>query len=191
MEKINLKEEEIEMEEFKDKASDWSDKKIGDQYFNEIFQIDGTPLSWFYRPIIYSSLLPKPFVTIKDFWDQKKVNKRKVKLFSLLFQNSLIISDKLKSVFFKRNRTKPETNDKKNVLFLAFTNYLGKDNLPFREKKIINLINKEEINKEDNFQSFILGLDPLSKISPKKLSTLKHNLYGYYIHLYILDLLLN
>jgi hypothetical protein len=168
MEKDNLK-------EFKDKISDWSDKKIGNQYFDEIFQIDGTPLSWFYRPIIYSSLLPKPFVTIDYLVKKKKIKTTKLKSFSYLLQKYLSYNDKIKRLLslLKKENIKSE---KEKILFLTFTNHIANDGKSiFRINSIINKI------KEDGlYEPLLLVIDPISRLSIQKIFKCENSLYHYY-----------
>ena len=172
MEKDNLKDNlKKELSEVKDFLSDWSqrkirERKIGETLFDEEFRIEDMPLSWFYRPILYSNLLPPPFVTVDDFLSGIKKNRLKIKLSRALFQKYLAQIDNMKSFCTKK---KMVPSKKEKIFFLTFTT------MSFREQKII-----EMINNDGKYEVFRLGVDPLTAFSPAKIRRMEHTLYGYY-----------
>jgi hypothetical protein len=161
--------------ELKDFVSDWSKKKSSETDFDQIFRIDGTPLSWFYRPILYSSLLPPPFTTIDDITNNREINSVKIKAFSYCFKKYLTLNDTIKrgASLIKK---KKEDENKEKVLFLTFTNHLGKDTESiFRVGKLI-----KKFENDNHYQPFVLVVDPISRLSLKILNQCDHALYNYY-----------
>ncbi len=185
---------EAQLSEFKQFLSDWSRKEVKGEKINNLFPLGGFPLSWYYRPILYSSLLPPPFVTAAGFFSGKGAGRRdrnKLKLYSFAFRKSLLMRDFLHHFLRRKVRRKaglgaekklskgsaPSTPGK--ILFLTFTNYTRdniKDNSPsFREAKIMELI-----EKEGKYEPLMLAAEPLSSFSPRKIRRLSHTLYDYY-----------
>jgi hypothetical protein len=149
------------MMDLREEISNWADKTVRGVKVDNILQIEAMPLSWFFRPILYSNLLPKPFPTTSS----TQYNILKVKSFSLLFRKSLLMFDRMKSGTAK---TAPP-----NVLFLTFSNQLvGK--IPFRERKVIEQLRQASI------YPLCLGVDPITSLPNKKLKNLDYTLYQYY-----------
>ena len=154
----------------KEILSNWKDKKIDGKAIDKQFELDGHPLSWFYRPILFSGLLPPPFPQAADYLTKSKPAPSSWKC--LAFRTSLRISDSIKQLILSRR--KELTDSQKKILFLTFTNHANKNNWPFREEKIIPIIQADH-----KVGTYILGVDPLSTLSPKKLRHFSHSLYQY------------
>ena len=153
----------------KESLSNWKDKKVHEQNIDELFLLDGYPLSWFYRPILYSGLLPSPFPTPLEYVEEKPSSKSwKFAAFPTLLR----ASDRVKQMLL--SRLKEPTDFRQKVLFLTFTNLTTSQNLPFREERII-----AKINKDNYIETYLLGVDPISALSPKKIRHFSHTLYQY------------
>ncbi len=152
------------IDDVNDFVSDWSKRKLNNQKFDEIFLVDGMPLSWFYRPILYSSLLPRPFPSL---WDKKK--SRFAGLYSFFLRRFLIRSTILKA---KACVSKGDIARGK-VLFLTFTNHIsfcdGKVTIPKLGKVIAGVQ-----------EPFILVADPVTKLSLSVLKKCPVTIHGYH-----------
>ncbi|HLD00359.1 MAG TPA: UDP-N-acetylglucosamine 2-epimerase [Candidatus Nanoarchaeia archaeon] len=158
-------------DEFKDFVSKWSSKTVNGVPIDTLLAVDGIPLSWFYRPILYSSLLPKPFATINDLKTTRRIPAWKTMLFSYGYQKYIFWSDLIK-------RSVPpkivsSAISKPKVLLLTFTNHLGTE--IFRISKI-----EQNISKHSDAKPFVLVADPLSRCSIKKIRSSNNTLYNYY-----------
>lgn len=165
----------IALEELKEFVSNWSAKMINGQQFDQQFKIGSFPLSWFYRPILYSSLLPKPFPTTADLLKNQETPLIKLKLWSGLFKNCLRANEHLKSVLRKHKSGQPPSSGNPKVLFLTFTNHISDDQNLFRINKIV-----EKMKQEKKYEPFLLVVDPLSRLSVKKIRGCGKALYDYY-----------
>ncbi len=181
---------------------DWSQRVQNTSPLDAIFQIENNPLSWFYRPIIYSSLLPQPFLTINDIHQKKIINQKKITIALASFKKYLLLNDKLKEKITKKNKEKENTPPIENtpqqqeqlqnqlqtqpqnkiqnenaskVLFLTFTNHLGEDNNIFRINQIV-----QKIKKDQKYRPFLLVVDPISRLSIKKIYQKNNTIYSYY-----------
>ena len=189
---------EISLEELKLFLCDWSQRVQNRSPLETIFQIENTPLSWFYRPIIYSSLLPQPFPTINDIRQNKTINKKKLFLTLASFKKYLLLNDKLKEKISKKNEEKENTIQPENtpqqqeqlqdksknkiqkkkspkILFLTFTNHLSENNNLFRINQIV-----QKIKTDQKYAPFLLVVDPITRISIKKIYQKNNTLYSYY-----------
>ena len=99
--------------------SDWSDRKINlnkvqlateKSKFDDIFQIDEIPISWFVRPILYSSLLPLPFSTVDGFVNQQKTNKMKQKIYREVFGRGLLAAEYSRYILRQKFLSKSSMN---------------------------------------------------------------------------------
>ena len=79
----------------KEFVSDFSLKRVKGKSFDDIFQVEGVPLSWIYRPILYSGLLPHPFPSISDV-ENGHVPGMKLRLFIPMFMMYLTFTDIVK-----------------------------------------------------------------------------------------------
>jgi len=167
--------------------SDWSEKEIEGRLFDRIFYFDRTPISWAYKPIIYSNLLPKYFPSVQDVLN-KRSKSFSLPLFSFIFRKGSILLINLKrhiskSVNLKSNSNSNLNSDFKkqseNVLFIQFTNQgyktkNGKETIKNLEKVIENL------DTSSGMSPFLLSVDPLSLFSFNKIRNAKNGIYGYH-----------
>lgn len=174
----------LDLEDLKEFISNWSDKKMDETRFDELFTVEGMPLSWFYRPILYSSLLPRPFPTASDIFARRKISLFKIKICSFLLRRYLPINDWVKRrITSKKNSNEmSETVDRdkiEKILFLTFTTYFDEDpKKDFRMKSII-----EKIEKSGKYQPLLLTADPISSLSLRKMRKVGQAspiLYHYY-----------
>ncbi len=167
------------IDEFNDFLSDWSKRKVGEEYFDKIFQVDGIPLSWFYRPILYSSLLPRPLPSARDILETRSKSYFSRKLFPRILSSALKNSIKAKPWLLSK-KTFP-SSPREKILFLTFTNHIyfsgeGEtvENIPKLEKVIA------KIKSDDRYEPYILAADPLSSFSLPKLQQCSHTPYQYH-----------
>ncbi len=168
------------LDEFKDFISSWSSKTVQGMPIDRLLAIEGTPLSWFYRPILYSSLLPRPFATMEDLKTKRRIPLWKTALCSYGYRKYLSFSAILKRSFYSRNNFKNDSKKKSlsptkpRVLLLTFTNHLGKET--FRIGKI-----EQNISRQGEAEPFTIVADPLSHCSLRKIRASDHTLYDYYL----------
>lgn len=155
----------------KEALSNWKEKRLSSgERFDDIFHLEGIPLSWFYRPILYSGLLPPPFPTVQDYCaDKPRAVGLSVRGFAL--QKLLLGLDRAREYAAKRKRSRGKSHIKK-ILFLAFSNYLNENAIPFREERIIQHL--------DGYEPFLLGVHPLSSSKITFPSAISTTLYSYY-----------
>ncbi|HIG93956.1 TPA: UDP-N-acetyl glucosamine 2-epimerase [Candidatus Woesearchaeota archaeon] len=163
------------LDEFKDFIGKWSSKTVKGVPVDMLLSVDGIPLSWFYRPILYSSLLPRPFATIEDLKTTRKIPAWKTALFSYGYRKYVSWSDLVKrNVHSQKISSAPSHfRTKPRVLLLTFTNHLGKET--FRIGKI-----EQSIAQQSKAEPFTLVADPISRFSIRKISASDHTLYNYY-----------
>ncbi len=158
--------------------SNWSGRKVGDKKFNEIFQVEGIPLSWFYRPILYSSLLPRPFPSVWKKEELQDANTLLLKGFSKLTSSFIYWSTKIKVQARKKVRMPREyRTGQKKVLFLTFTNHLyfqGTEKIPKLEKVL------DKMEQDGKYKSFILAADLLSSLRLPALRKCQHTIFDYH-----------
>lgn len=162
------------LDEFKDFVSAWSSKTVGGTSLDALLAVDGIPLSWFYRPILYSSLLPRPFATIDDLRQARKISALaawKTALCSYGYRKYLSGSDIIKRSI--STQKKYSLSAKPRILLLTFTNHLGKET--FRLGKIGPLI-----SAQGTADPLVLVADPFSHCSLRKILASDHTLYHYY-----------
>lgn len=167
-------------DEFKDFVSKWPSKTVNGVPIDTLLAVDGISLSWFYRPILYSSLLPRPFATIDDLKTARKIPAWKTALFSYGYKRYILWSDLVKRSVHSRSVHSQKTSSasspappKPRVLLLTFTNHLGKET--FRISKI-----EKNIAQRRDVEQFVLVADPLSRCSIRKIRASDHTLYDYY-----------
>ena len=153
----------------------WSEKKtINGKSFDQMFDIEGVPLWWFYRRFFVKHVMPKPINSFDLIYENKKLTvQNKIKFFvaSKFLKRYFMFNENRKINNIKR--TKNYSKEKK-ALFLTYTNYLMKDKKIFRIQKII-----DQLDKDKKIKSFTLFTDPLSSRNYKKIAKL-NNIYQYY-----------
>ncbi|MBI1968332.1 UDP-N-acetylglucosamine 2-epimerase [Candidatus Woesearchaeota archaeon] len=158
--------------EFNDFLSDWSGRRLDGQLFDRIFSLEGIPLSWFYRPILYSSLLPRPLLSTAEIL-YKKTTFLSQHIFPSALAFSLEKITKLKPHFFAQ---KSSGSPQEKILFLTFANHVyfaPEENIPKLEKVIATL-------RRGPYEPFLLTVDPLSSFSLGKLRQCSHVPYHYH-----------
>lgn len=168
----------LNKDQLKEFISNWSTKVIDETNqtkFDHIFTIDGTPLSWFYRPILYSSLLPRPFPTVSDILEKRKISPIKINIYGFLLRRYLVMNDWIKRKIISKNHF-PTVNNKEKILFLTFTNHLSEDTKSvFRMDNII-----QKIKEGTSYEPLLLKVDPISSLSLRKIRKSSPSLYQYY-----------
>jgi len=154
----------------------WSDKKINGRYFNDEFEIDGIPIWWFLEPFLRQPYIPKPFKSLDEIKDNDigndKILSYKNNFQFYILRKGLIINEKIKFLISKFR--KKEIN-KRDVLFLVYTNHIVIDNG-------IKFIHYNEILKnleKKKIKPLVLILDPLSKNSLFNLLQYENLLYDH------------
>jgi hypothetical protein len=179
-------------DEFNEFISNWSDRKVLGGKFDDIFQIDGTPLSWFYRPILYSSLLPPPFPSA---WKIEGLNKPRflLKFFVPLVKSyilySTILKKRISATRMRKRVTKKKSNsyfieaeplqNRQKILFLTFTNQIDiseGETIPKLDKVI------RQIKEDDKYEPFLVTQDLLSSLNPYILNKCENTILDYFAY---------
>ncbi len=158
----------------------WSEKKnINGKSFDELFNLDGTPLWWFFKRFFIAYVMPKQINTFEQMYAGKKLTKTE--------RIKLLASSKILGKYLEYNETKKIKNYKtikgpdygralstgKKVLFITYSNHLDSEGKIFRLQSIIDLIKKDSKIKEH-----IVFAEPLSKSGYQK-EIIYSNLYNY------------
>lgn len=159
----------------------WSERKIDGKKFNEIFQIDGIPVWYFFEPLIKQEYLPRPFKSLVEIEESTKINRTatwfealKLKLTSFGLKKGLLMNEKVK--WSIASSKKMETGEK-DVLLLGYTNrvVLGKKG----ELKPADVCDIADVLKRKGAKPLVLICDPLSKNSLRGLLKFQNLLYSY------------
>ena len=159
--------------------SEWTEKNINGKKFNEVFQLDGIPVWYFFEPLIKGAYLPRPFRTlaeIKEDVESRKIPKKfdlKSKLIEFYLRKGLWLSEKIKWSISSR----PVQRGERDVLFLCYTNQVVED-----EKGKPRPIGFSDVIRDlgvRGVKPIVLFCDPLSKNSFKGLLKFPSLLYSY------------
>lgn len=156
--------------------NNWNEKAaIGNKKFDTVFHLDGIPLWWFFRRLIVGHVLPKSLNLshyLKNNSDIPQLKKIKGSVSAVALSKFILHREKMKFLDIRKKRS---FSSKKKALVLSYSNHISQDNKIFRLNKIVEEIKKL---KNDDFESLLLFVDPLSRKDHKKLS--KHdNIYRY------------
>lgn len=161
------------MKEIETLIRTWSEKrKLNGNSFDELFNIEGVPLWWFYKRFFVQHVMPKQVNTFNYMYQKKKIPFFKSIYYTLssnILKIYLLINERRK---IKYSRSKRPT-EKPKVLFLTYKNHIANDGKIFR---INNIINK--IRGDNKIDELLLVIDPLSKKANKKSDY--YNTYSYY-----------
>lgn len=160
-------------------TSDWSKKPIIEgKSFDDLFQIEGIPLWWFLERFFAEHVIPHPINTYwlinqrGGFQRRNFLRKGRYFLTSQLLKRYILFNEKRKIKQSKKTgRFFPE---KKNVLFITYTNHLSEKGEISRLQYLIN-----DIKKDPDLNAFVLFVDPLSRNTYRKILD-KINIYDYY-----------
>ncbi len=152
----------INRKEVEDFIGNWTKEvKVNKKPFDEVFQIDGSPLWWFYHRIFVTHVLPKPVNCFAELYENRKLSlKKKI----LLKAGSIAlpfyfrhVEKKKRQYFFEQVRrskngikSKEEQENIKRdkeiqrILFLSYSNHIAQDGTIFRLQSIINKINENK-----------------------------------------------
>ena len=179
-----MKQDEFRMHNIVDHllGQEWSKKKISEKKFDEMFNIDGIPLSWFYRRLLVSHIIPKKFritYLLNKLTSNKKISiseKIKFTFLNLFYRKALWLNENIKLNLAKRshpiNREK-----KKHALFLIPSNHFNSRNdSAFRVNTIVEKLGSK------NIEPIQLVFDPLSMRSYKKIIDSKKTIYDFVDH---------
>jgi hypothetical protein len=136
-----------------------NDQKIGSKKFGEMLQVEGRPLWYFLDPF----LLPRPFKSWREI--DKNIKNRpptrienfKIALQSLFIRKNLIINEKIKFSILKKK--KPVKHEKKDILFLGYTNQVFENNGKldfFGFGDVLNAVQRKKL------KPLVLVCDPIS-----------------------------
>jgi UDP-N-acetylglucosamine:LPS N-acetylglucosamine transferase len=153
---------------------DWADRKVfGKKSFNDVFQIDGQPLWWFYERFFTKGVMPKQINTLYLINQEKPIsffNRLRFSFNSKILRYYLKINEKNK---IKHSTLKDTTNDPK-ALFLSYTNHILPGKKVFRIQKIV-----DQIKTDKKLNPFVMFVEPLSARHDKKAEG-SHTVYDYY-----------
>jgi len=149
----------------------WSKKKIDGKSFDELFQIDGIPLWWFWKKYFFKYMMFKPINTFSQMQAGKKITA--LESLSLTIKANLLkhfISinemrkiNKSRKKKFSKKLTEEKNLNPSRVLFLSYTNHINNGNQIFRIQNIV-----DKIREENKKEAFILLADPLASRDEKK-----------------------
>lgn len=157
--------------------NEWSKRKvINGKSFDDLFQIDGVPLWWFYRKFFYAHVMPKPLQTY-SFLERNQpltFNKRlRLRVHAFFLKKYLMFIEKKKISYFRNKKKSTKSSLKTKILFLSYTNHVSSEGLIFRLEKLI-----KKIRNSKGYEDFVLFVDPLRILTYKNLLGL-NNPYFY------------
>jgi len=168
------------MNKVENHLQEWSERKIDGKKFNEIFQIDGTPIWYFLEPLMKLAYLPRPFKSLAEIEENVKSNRGptwfenlKLDLTCLGLRKGLLINERIKRYISKSRRKKVKEKD---VLFLGYTNEIVQEKGKLRPIGFGNVV---DVLKERGIKPLVLICDPLSKNSLRGLLKFQNLLYSY------------
>ncbi len=142
-------------------------KVIGGRSFEELFEVEGFPLGWFYEKIFFTVMMPK-YLNIYDILKNKK-NLTFLKKSELLFYSSilpkLVLFNERKKITVSRKKSRTPTQQQK-VLLLTFTNHLQSDGKIYRFQSII-----DELFHRNKTIPLPVTVDPFSSRKYQELKT--------------------
>ncbi len=155
--------ENTELERF---IMQWSGRKvINGQSFDDIFQLDGIPLGWFYKKLLLFYFTPKKLNMSHSIESRKTINfntKIKLSLYAKLLEELIYLNESKKIRYFRKkswkNRFEEQKQKKGQVLFLTYPHHISSEGEVFRVQTVI-----EQIKKDKKLADFILVADLLSK----------------------------
>ena len=151
---------------------EWNKKEVNGKTFDEIFQIEGTPLWWFYSRFVAAHTLPSQFNL------QRRIEKQSINLFFRAHYN--ILSFAFKNYFYYNEKIKQKLTKKLScpgdkVLFLTYTNHYNKNTgKTYRIQKLIELISRGK-----KIKPLVMYTDPLSRVVSSGIKNFDHTLYGH------------
>lgn len=158
----------------------WSERKIDGKKFNDIFQIDGIPVWYFFGPLLKQEYLPRPFKSLAEIEEDVKSGRTaawfenlKLKLTCFGLRKGMLINEKIK---WSITSSKRKEAGEKDVLLLGYTNRLARDikgNLKPEVSPVADVLKKRGV------KPLLLICDPLSKNSFKGLLKFQTLLYSY------------
>ncbi|MEK6970059.1 MAG: UDP-N-acetylglucosamine 2-epimerase [Nanoarchaeota archaeon] len=159
----------------------WSEQKnIDGKSFDELFNIDGISLWWFFKRFFLAYVMPKQINTFEQMYAGKKLTqKERIKLFasSKLLSKYLNYNEDKKIKHYKKIKKldyNPISSTEKKILFITYSNHIDSEGKIFRLQSIIDLVKKENKIKER-----IVFVEPLSSGVYKKTIAYPH-LYRYF-----------
>lgn len=144
----------MKLQEINEFMRDWSQKKIKGVSFDDLFQIDGVPLWWFYKRFFVAHVMPPQINPFDKLLENKVLNL--VEKIRFLFMSGIMRRYLLLNETRKISSGKVGSAGKK-VLFLTYTNHLLANNKLFRIQGVV-----DQIDIDKKLQSFVLFVDPLS-----------------------------
>ena len=142
--------------------------EIGEQSFDDIFQIEDVSLLWIYCRFFLFHILPKQVnVFFKAFEENKNLGITKripSSIKSSLIKKAIYLSDKHKQSFFKKKKIKQA-----NILFISFSKYIKLDSSGYNIFRVNKMINKL---KKDKKSYNVLVAPEFSSFSSKHMENL-------------------
>jgi hypothetical protein len=133
---------------------EWNKKKIDGKCFDDVFQVDGIPLWWFFKRLAESTFLPERH--------------------GFFFREYMYWSEQLKKRIVGKGTKKKEKNEEehkkeqKTILFLSYTNHL-RNGKYFRIQHLL-----DGIEKDSELSSLVVTIDPFSQFSVRTLQEINH-----------------
>ena len=157
-------------------GKNWSKKEVRGKSVDGLFEIDGLPLTWFYKRFLVLHVLP-PFLGIRPILT-KMLLKQPLSFFDT-FSSTISayglcvyvrINERIKR--FVSKSSLPSKIPK--VLFLVPSNHLDSSGSAFRVSNMISTLRSEK-----KISPLVMVFDPLSLHSYKKLRHYDTSIYGY------------
>lgn len=163
--------------ELRDFILAWPKQKlINGKSFDDLFQIENIPLSWFYNRFFL--VLPAPINTLKSMDERRKltiIEKMKYSLAAKVIKEYVFRNEKKKIRYLKLKRKQTDLNQTKDkVLFLTYTNHICQNGEIFRIQNILH-----KLREDSQIQELVLFADPLSSKNYRKLRDY-NSIYNYF-----------
>ena len=163
------------MKKIKEFMNNWAKRKVLNRNsFNDLFNIEGIPLGWFYRGFFMPHMIPKlinPYNSIETKRKNNLFQQIKFYLSSKIISKYIHINENKKIKYIKKKKVYKK---EEKVLFLTYSNHLSENGRIFRIQKII-----QKIKKDRKIKELIIFADPLTINDYKKIDNFD-NIYQYY-----------
>ncbi len=162
----------------------WSSLKVFEgNSFNDLFNLDGIPLMWFYDRLFVPHVVPKQINTIEELKNNQKISyikRKRLILTAKIVAKYIRYNESKKYIAFIKNEKKNSKNttdninnkENKKALFLSYLNHYEKDKI-YRIQGIIDNLDKTKM------EPYIIFADKLSSKTRDNL----HNLNTLYQHI--------
>ncbi len=142
--------------------------------FDELFEIEGIPLFWFYKRYLLPHTLPRLLNTDDALRKMKKLSplqKARLQISSQVLQKYILFNELRK---IRKYRPKVGYTPPRKALFLTYFSHRGSDNRLYRIQGII-----DQLHKDKRIEPFPLFVAPLSGSLPARDCSTLTTIYQY------------